>query len=60
MIISHIIAMLGDQEPENTAPKGAYVFECQYCGMSFGSDVMRLAVHIGKEHDAHGRKHGGR
>ena len=26
-------------------------FECSFCGKDFGSDVMGLAVHIGRIHD---------
>lgn len=26
-------------------------FECTYCGLEFGSEVIELALHIGKVHD---------
>ena len=26
-------------------------FYCKYCGKNFGSDVIKLAKHIGKQHD---------
>ena len=28
-----------------------YVFECNFCGISFGTDVIKLALHIRKIHD---------
>ena len=28
-----------------------YRFQCQFCGKDFGSDVVELALHIGKIHD---------
>ncbi len=28
-----------------------YKFQCAYCGLDFGSDVIELALHIGKVHD---------
>ena len=28
-----------------------YEFECPFCGEDFGSEVIDLAKHIGKEHD---------
>ena len=28
-----------------------YNFECTICGLKFGSDVIELALHIGKVHD---------
>ena len=28
-----------------------FTFECKYCGMDFGTDVVKLALHIGKIHD---------
>lgn len=28
-----------------------YNFECVYCGLEFGSEVIELALHIGKVHD---------
>lgn len=28
-----------------------YEFHCKYCGKEFGSEVIDLAKHIGKEHD---------
>ena len=30
---------------------GQYAFDCKFCGMSFGDNVIELAVHIGKVHD---------
>ncbi|MGI9565538.1 MAG: hypothetical protein ACR2LL_00810 [Nitrosopumilus sp.] len=29
-----------------------YSFECKFCGMDFGSDVIKLASHIGRVHDS--------
>ena len=29
-----------------------FEFDCVYCGKEFGDDVIKLAKHIGKEHDA--------
>ena len=28
-----------------------YNFECTYCGLEFGSDVVELAIHIRRVHD---------
>ncbi len=28
-----------------------YEFQCPFCGEDFGSEVIDLAKHIGKEHD---------
>lgn len=28
-----------------------YVFECNFCGVNFGTDVIELALHIRKVHD---------
>ena len=28
-----------------------YRFECEFCGKDFGTDVMDLALHIGRIHD---------
>ena len=33
-----------------------YKFQCAYCGLDFGSDVIELALHIGKVHDPPRRK----
>ncbi|MDH3658173.1 MAG: hypothetical protein OEM77_08580 [Nitrosopumilus sp.] len=29
-----------------------YTFDCRFCGKDFGSDVVELALHIGKIHDS--------
>lgn len=28
-----------------------YNFQCTFCGLDFGEDVIELALHIGREHD---------
>ncbi len=28
-----------------------YTFQCKFCGKNYGSDVIELALHIGKVHD---------
>jgi len=28
-----------------------YKFKCNFCGMDFGDNVIKLALHIGKVHD---------
>ena len=28
-----------------------FKFECQFCGKEYGSDVVELALHIGRVHD---------
>jgi len=29
-----------------------YVFKCNFCGISFGNNVIKLALHIGRIHDS--------
>lgn len=31
---------------------GKFDFECGFCGKNFGRDVIKLARHIGRQHDA--------
>jgi len=28
-----------------------YIFHCKFCGAEFGSNVIELALHIGRTHD---------
>jgi len=28
-----------------------YSFQCKFCGVDFGNDVIELAIHIGRAHD---------
>ncbi len=28
-----------------------YTFQCKFCGKDYGSDVIELALHIGRVHD---------
>ncbi len=35
-----------------------FKFDCMYCGKDFGDDVIKLAKHIGKEHDPVRSKNG--
>ncbi|MCE2498543.1 MAG: hypothetical protein J4F28_06085 [Nitrosopumilaceae archaeon] len=45
--------MPDDQARAQSTQRAAspYVFECTFCGKVFGSDVMGLALHIGRTHD---------
>ena len=38
-----------DSKPKQKSPE--LRFACPFCGRDFGSDVMGLAVHIGRMHD---------
>ena len=42
-----------DQARSQSTQRAAspYVFECTFCGKAFGSDVVGLALHIGRTHD---------